>query len=221
MVQIHLFHRKLESDNNNTTDINAVSTRKSKKRRKEEKLDDECESDDSIRTSDMSTDEDAEGDDHDGDDNEKVTIIEDDKTDLVTVKIEPDSENKDSDITAQKTDSGKIEPNDIKNVDKVTENKTSVKEGKVNVKKATYVPVSRTEDIQVRDLRLGDTDRNMHDPCYAKFGLTLYQKTRLDWSKLKFVYGRVENIGKWRKCWLPAFSSFLTMFLKAILIRDH
>ena len=50
----------------------------------------------------------------------------------------------------------------------------------------------------------------------------------LDWSKpkafaddkiinvtenLEFVTGRKENIaGKRRKCWLPAFSSFLTMF---------
>ena len=33
--------------------------------------------------------------------------------------------------------------------------------------------------------------------------------------KLKFVFGRVENIiGKRRKCWLPAFSPIPTMFQK-------
>ena len=56
----------------------------------------------------------------------------------------------------------------------------------------------------------------------------------LDWSKLKaltddkpkvaqlakFVLDRVENIvGKRCKCWLPAFSSFPTMVLKAVFLR--
>ena len=34
-------------------------------------------------------------------------------------------------------------------------------------------------------------------------------------EKLKFVFGRVENrLGKRRKCWLPAFSPFPTLFSK-------
>ena len=38
--------------------------------------------------------------------------------------------------------------------------------------------------------------------------------------KIKFVLGRVENIvGKRRKCWLPAFSPFATMFSKGFLYR--
>ena len=56
----------------------------------------------------------------------------------------------------------------------------------------------------------------------------------LDWSKLKafaddkskvanimiFVFDSVENIvGKRKKCWLPAFSSFPTMFSKAFFLR--
>ena len=57
----------------------------------------------------------------------------------------------------------------------------------------------------------------------------------LDWSKLKifpddksnlaekqkFVLERVENIvGKRRKCWLPAFSPFPTIFSKDFLPRS-
>ena len=38
-------------------------------------------------------------------------------------------------------------------------------------------------------------------------------------EKLKFVKGRVEkHCGKWRKCWLPAFSPFPTMFSKGLLV---
>ena len=40
-------------------------------------------------------------------------------------------------------------------------------------------------------------------------------------QKLKDVHGRVENIvGKSRKCWVPAFSPFHTMFSKTFLSRD-
>ena len=39
-------------------------------------------------------------------------------------------------------------------------------------------------------------------------------------KKLKLVFGRVENVvGKRRKCWLPAFSPFPTMFSKAFFFR--
>ena len=39
-------------------------------------------------------------------------------------------------------------------------------------------------------------------------------------EKFKFVFGRVENIvGKRRKCWLPAFSPFPTMFSKGVVYR--
>ena len=64
--------------------------------------------------------------------------------------------------------------------------------------------------------------------------LTLYQNEKiLDWSKLKafadnkikfnateklkFLLERVENTGKRKKCWLPAFSPFPTMFSKEFL----
>ena len=63
-------------------------------------------------------------------------------------------------------------------------------------------------------------------------GNSLPRNKILDWSKLKafaddninvteslkFVLRMFENIlGKGEKCWLPAFSSFLTMFQKASL----
>ena len=62
--------------------------------------------------------------------------------------------------------------------------------------------------------------------------LTLYQMTKLGQSKLKgfadhkinvtqkfyFVKGR-KRCGKRRKCWLPAFSPFLTLFSKGFLYR--
>ena len=39
-------------------------------------------------------------------------------------------------------------------------------------------------------------------------------------ENLKPGFGRVENIvGKKRKCWLPAFSPFPTMFSKGLLYR--
>ena len=39
-------------------------------------------------------------------------------------------------------------------------------------------------------------------------------------QKLKFVLGRVEKCcGKRRKCWLPAFSSFPTIFSKGFSLR--
>ena len=39
-------------------------------------------------------------------------------------------------------------------------------------------------------------------------------------GKLKSVLGRVEkHCGKRRKCWLPAFSSFPTMFSKGFFLR--
>ena len=38
-------------------------------------------------------------------------------------------------------------------------------------------------------------------------------------EKLKFLLERVENTGKRRKCWLPAFSPFPTMFSKGYLYR--
>ena len=37
---------------------------------------------------------------------------------------------------------------------------------------------------------------------------------------LKFVLGRVENSGKRRKCWLPAFSLFPAMFSKGFFLRS-
>ena len=37
-------------------------------------------------------------------------------------------------------------------------------------------------------------------------------------EKLKFVLGRVENCGKRRKCWLPAFSPFPTVFSKGFFL---
>ena len=54
-----------------------------------------------------------------------------------------------------------------------------------------------------------------------------------DWSKLKafaddninvnekiqYILGRVENTVKRRKCWLPEFSAFRTMFSKGYLLR--
>ena len=57
---------------------------------------------------------------------------------------------------------------------------------------------------------------------------SLPKDKNLDWSKLKavaddkinviaelkFGLGRAENTGKRRKCWLPAFSLFPTMFSK-------
>ena len=58
----------------------------------------------------------------------------------------------------------------------------------------------------------------------------------LDWSKLKaFADNKItmneklkfalksvgKNCGKRRKCWLPAFSSFPTMFSKVLLIRGR
>ena len=65
-------------------------------------------------------------------------------------------------------------------------------------------------------------------------GLTLYQKTFLNWSKLKeicrqqnkcdrkiqicFGKGR-KYCGKRRKCWLPTFSPFPTMFSKGFFLR--
>ena len=37
-------------------------------------------------------------------------------------------------------------------------------------------------------------------------------------EKVRFVMGRLENIvGKGRKCWLPAFFHFPTMFSKAVV----
>ena len=41
-------------------------------------------------------------------------------------------------------------------------------------------------------------------------------------EKLKFVFGRVENIvgkGERRKCWLSPFSPFPTMFSKSLFLR--
>ena len=39
-------------------------------------------------------------------------------------------------------------------------------------------------------------------------------------EKLKFVWARLENIvGKMRKCWLPAFSPFPTMFSKDFFFK--
>ena len=44
-------------------------------------------------------------------------------------------------------------------------------------------------------------------------------------QKLKFVLGGVEkNCGKRRKCWLPVFSPFPTMFAKAVFstgVKSH
>ena len=64
--------------------------------------------------------------------------------------------------------------------------------------------------------------------------LTLKNDKILDWSKLEAfaddilnvakitisVFDRVENIvGRRRKCWLPAFSPFPTMFSKGVFLR--
>ena len=38
-------------------------------------------------------------------------------------------------------------------------------------------------------------------------------------KKLKFGLERIENVGKRRKCWLPAFSPSPTMFLKTSSFR--
>ena len=38
-------------------------------------------------------------------------------------------------------------------------------------------------------------------------------------SRLKLVLGRIKNNGKMRKCWLPQFSPFPTMFSKAFSFR--
>ena len=66
------------------------------------------------------------------------------------------------------------------------------------------------------------------------YKLTLPNDKFLDWSifkalvddkiivtkKQKFTLGRAESIvGKRRKCWLPAFSPFPTMFTKAFLSK--
>ena len=33
------------------------------------------------------------------------------------------------------------------------------------------------------------------------------------------LFDRVENTGKWRKCWLPVFSPFPTVFSKSFFLR--
>ena len=43
-------------------------------------------------------------------------------------------------------------------------------------------------------------------------------------QKLKFALGRIENIvgkGENRKCWLPAFSPFPTMFFKKLFLQGR
>ena len=60
-----------------------------------------------------------------------------------------------------------------------------------------------------------------NDKISDRFKLKAFADDKIDVTeKLKFVFGRVENIvGKRRKCWLPAFSPFPTMFSKGFFVR--
>ena len=55
----------------------------------------------------------------------------------------------------------------------------------------------------------------------SKLKAVVYNKIKVT-EKLKMILGRTENIvGKRRKCWLPAFSPFPTMFSKGFSVGDR
>ena len=54
---------------------------------------------------------------------------------------------------------------------------------------------------------------------WSKLKALAYDKKKNVTKKLKFVLGMVENMRRRRKCWLPAFSPFFTMFSKGFFFR--
>ena len=100
--------------------------------------------------------------------------------------------------------------------------------------------VYRMNPIEIESILMSDFDfhgfSRYGEGRFTLFCLTLPNNKFLDWSKLKaladdkrnvtekliFVLGRVEkHYGKRRKCWLPAFFPFPTMFSKGFLPQGH